>query len=158
MKAVLCAASVVVGLSLSLIATPLVAQSVASALIQGVVSDSSGAAVPKAKIKVIQTSTQFEKTTESRQDGTYVLPDLPIGPYRIEVSAGGFKTFVQSGIELEVGNRLSVPVTLQVGSVEQEVVVNSSASQVDTEKSSISEVVSERSINTLPLNGRVATQ
>ena len=158
MKAVLCAASVVVGLSLSLIATPLVAQSVASAQIQGVVSDSSGAAVPKSKIKVIQTSTQFEKTTESRQDGTYVLPDLPIGPYRIEVSAGGFKTFVQSGIELEVGNRLSVPVTLQVGSVEQEVVVNSSASQVDTEKSSISEVVSERSINTLPLNGRVATQ
>jgi hypothetical protein len=158
MKAVLCAASVIVGLSLSLMATPLVAQSVASAQIQGVVSDASGAAVPKAKIKVIQTSTQFEKTTESRQDGTYVLPDLPIGPYRIEVSVGGFKTFVQSGIELEVGNRLSVPVTLQVGSVEQEVVVNSAASQVDTEKSSISEVISERSVNALPLNGRVATQ
>ena len=65
---------------------------------------------------------------------------------------------MQSGIELEVGNRLAVPVTLQVGSVSQEIVVNSAAAQVDTEKSSISEVISERSINSLPLNGRVATQ
>jgi hypothetical protein len=139
-------------------ATPLMAQSVASAQIQGVVSDPSGAAVPNADIKAIQTNTQFAKSTVSHGDGTYVLLDLPIGPYQIEVSAGGFKSFVQSGIELEVGNRLSVPVTLQIGSVSQEVVVNSSASQVDTEKTSISEVVSERSINALPLNGRVATQ
>ena len=155
---ILYATSVIVGVSLSFQHDPLAAQSVASAQIQGVVSDPSGAAVPKAEIKAIQTNTQFVKTTVSHPDGTYVLVDLPIGPYRIEVSAGGFKSFVQSGIELEVGNRLSVPVTLQVGSVNQEVIVNSAASQIDTEKSSISEVVSERSINSLPLNGRVATQ
>src|ERR1700722_1933947 len=158
MKAILCITSVIVGVVLWFQPNPLAAQSVASAQIQGEVSDTSGAAVPKAEIKAIQTNTQLVKTTVSRPDGTYVLLDLPIGPYRIEVSAGGFKTFVQSGIELEVGNRLSVPVTLQVGSVEQEVVVNSAASQVDTEKSSISEVISERSVNALPLNGRVATQ
>ena len=158
MKAFPYATLVLVGVSLLFQARPVAAQSVANAQIQGEVTDSSGAAVPKAEIKAIQTNTQLVKTTVSREDGTYVLVDLPIGPYRIEVSVGGFKTFVQSGIELEVGNRLLVPVTLQVGSVSQEVIVNSAASQIDTEKSSISEVISERSVNALPLNGRVATQ
>ena len=63
MKAILCVTSVIVGIWLLLMATPAEAQSVASAQIQGVVSDPSGAAVPKAEIKVIQTNTQFEKTT-----------------------------------------------------------------------------------------------
>jgi hypothetical protein len=81
-----------------------------------------------------------------------------MGPYKIDVGAGGFKFFVQPGIEFEVGNRLSVPVKLQMGSVSQEVIVNSAASEVDTEKTSISEVVGERSVNALPLKGRVAAQ
>lgn len=158
MKGILCIVATISGVLASWSAAPLMAQSVANAQMQGVVTDQAGAAIPNAAIEVTQTDTQFAKTTVSRPDGSYVLPDLPIGPYRLQVSAAGFKTYVQSGIELQVGNRLPLLVTLQVGSVSQEVIVTSAGTQIDTEKPSISEVISERSINSLPLNGRVATQ
>src|ERR1051326_6818463 len=96
-------------------ATILRAQAVNSAEIAGVITDSSGAAVPNATVRATQTDTQLNRATVSGADGAYVLPNLPVGPYTLEVSASGFATFVQKGILLSVGANVSIPVTLPVG-------------------------------------------
>src|SRR5262245_47025828 len=80
------------------------AQAVANAEIRGVVTDASGAIVPAAKIRVTQTETGYIRTVVSGSDGNYVLPNLPVGPYRLEASAPSFANYVQSGITLQVGN------------------------------------------------------
>jgi Carboxypeptidase regulatory-like domain len=156
MKKLLFATIVLIVMSVLHSANPLFGQSTAQ--IQGVVKDSSGATVPKATIKVTQTSVHLVRVVTAQADGSYVFPDLPIGPYSLEVSAPGFSSYQQTGIDLQVGNRLEIPVTLRVGSVNEQITVSSTGALVDTEKSSVSEVINERSIAALPLNGRVATQ
>src|SRR5580700_9495030 len=78
------------------------AQAVSTAQINGNVRDSSGLAVPGAEIKATQTSTGLVRSTTSGTDGSYLLPNLPIGPYQVEVARDGFSKYVQSGIVLQV--------------------------------------------------------
>jgi hypothetical protein len=132
-------------------------QAVAVAEIRGQVLDSSGAAVAGAALRAVQTDTQYTRTANSDADGSYVLPNLPIGPYRLEVTAKGFKTNLQSGIVLQVGNNIQVNVGLQVGSITENVEVRAQASMVETKDTSVSQVIDERRILDLPLNGRQAT-
>src|SRR5712692_6275469 len=133
------------------------AQAVANAQIQGVVSDTTGAVIPGAQIKATQTEMGRVRTTLSGSDGSYVLPDLPVGPYRLEVSATAFANYVQSGIVLQVGNNVQINVSLQVGTVAQELQVTADAAMVETSDTSVSEVIDQRRIINLPLNGRQAT-
>lgn len=132
-------------------------QAVAVAEVQGQVSDASGAAVPGAQVKMTQTETQFSRNTTSAADGAYSLPNLPVGPYTLEVTADGFKTHVQSGIVLQVGSGVQVNVILQVGSVSENVKVTASANMVETRTNSVAQVIDERRISELPLNGRQVT-
>src|SRR6266567_208031 len=134
-----------------------VAQAVANATIHGGVTDASGAAVPGAQVKATQTAIGQSSATTSGSDGAYVLPNLPIGPYKLEVSAPSFSTYVQSGLSLQVGNNVQVNVVLQVGTVSQEVQVSANAAMVETQDTAISEIVDQRRIVELPLNGRQAT-
>src|ERR1700683_1555385 len=83
---------------------PMWGQAVANAQISGSVADASGAAVPGAKITATQTETHQTRTASSAADGAYVLPNLPVGPYQVEVQASGFSTYVQTGIRLGVSN------------------------------------------------------
>ena len=132
-------------------------QAVAVAEIRGQILDSSGAAVPGATIKAIQTDTQFIRQSTSDTAGAYILPNLPIGPYRLEVSAGAFKTYVQTGIVLQVGNNVQINASLQLGAVSDKVEVQSQATMVETKNNSVSQVIDQRRILELPLNGRQAT-
>src|SRR4051794_32792964 len=100
--------------------TAALAQAVSNATIHGVLVDSSGAVVPSAQIKAKQTDMGQTRSTASDSDGSYTLPNLPIGPYSIEVTAPGFNSYVQSGVVLQVGNNVAINVTLQVGAVNQE--------------------------------------
>src|SRR5262249_35576964 len=84
------------------------AQAVANAAIHGVVTDHSGAVVPGAQVTAVQIETGRTRYTITAADGTYVLPNLPVGPYRLEVSSPAFNTYVQSGILLQVGNNVQV--------------------------------------------------
>ena len=136
---------------------PVFAQAVANATIHGEITDSTGAAVPNAQVKATQTATGQVAATISGSDGAYVLPNLPIGPYKLEVSAPSFSTYLQSGISLQVGNNVQINVALQVGAVSQEVQVSANAAMVETQDTAISEVVDQRRIVELPLNGRQAT-
>ncbi len=133
------------------------AQAVANGSIHGVISDRSGAVVPGAKIKVTQTSMGQVRETVSANDGAFVLPNLPLGPYRLEVIASSFNNYVQTGIDLHVGDNVLINVKLEVGTVTQQVQVSADAVMVATQETSISEVVDQQRIVELPLNGRQAT-
>ena len=85
----------------------------ATAQIQGSVQDPSGSAVPGADIKATQTATGAVRTATTGADGRYVLPNLPIGPYRVEVTKTGFATFAQTGIVLQVNNNIQIKLTFQ---------------------------------------------
>lgn len=133
-------------------------QAVNTAQISGLVEDPSGAVIAAATVKAIQTETGFVRTASTGSAGTYVLPNLPVGPYRLEVRAVGFKNYVQTGISLQVGANVSINVTLQLGQVTQSVEVSANATMVSTESPAISQVIDQRRIVDLPLNGRQATQ
>jgi hypothetical protein len=136
----------------------LMAQSSGSAQISGSITDQSSAVVSNAQVRVTQTDTAQVRTTVSSASGSYVFPSLPVGPYTLEVIAQGFQHYVQSGIVLAVGNEVEVNVPLQVGNVSQEVHVSGEAGLVQTQDTSISELVDKQRIVDLPLNGRQATQ
>ncbi|MGH9351112.1 MAG: carboxypeptidase regulatory-like domain-containing protein, partial [Terriglobia bacterium] len=133
------------------------AQAVAGAQIHGVITDATGAVIPNAKVSVTQTATGMTRTTASNSSGAYVLPSLPVGPYRFDVQAPGFENYVQSGIVLEVGNNVALNVALKVGAVSQQVAVQANATMVQTQSTSVSEVIDQRRMVDLPLNGRLAT-
>jgi Carboxypeptidase regulatory-like domain len=80
------------------------AQQVAVAEVTGLVTDSTGAAVPGATVKMIETSKGVAYTVTTNSGGNYLLPGLPPGPYRLEASKVGFKTYVLSNIELQVND------------------------------------------------------
>ncbi|MGA3323458.1 MAG: carboxypeptidase-like regulatory domain-containing protein [Terriglobia bacterium] len=79
-------------------------QAVAGAQIHGTINDPSGGAVPNAQVTVTQVSMGLVRTTRSDNTGLYLLTDLPVGPYELEVSASGFRKYVQSGIIFRVGD------------------------------------------------------
>jgi hypothetical protein len=80
------------------------AQAVAIAQLAGRITDPSGAAVASAQIRAIETGKQQVHTTSSDSDGRYVIPNLPVGAYRLEITAPGFKVYSQTGIVLQVRN------------------------------------------------------
>jgi hypothetical protein len=129
----------------------------ATAQIHGVVQDSSGAAIPGATVKASQTETGIVRTVTGEANGSYVLTNLPLGPYTLEVSKDGFTTAVQTGIVLQVNSDLAIPVALNVGAVTERVTVEANATQVETRNAGVGTVVETQRILDLPLNGRQAT-
>src|SRR5690348_8205714 len=125
--------------------------------IQGTVADSSGAAIPEATVKVTNTDTQFNRTIVTDADGTYVLPNLPVGPYRMDVTKPGFAAFAQTGIVLQVATNPTIAVTLKVGNVNEQVLVEANATLVESQATSVGTVMENQRILELPLNGRQAT-
>jgi hypothetical protein len=122
--------------------------------IQGVVRDGTGSVVPAAEIKATQTDTNVTRTTTTGSDGSYVLSNLPIGPYRLEISKQGFSTYVQTGIVLQVATSPTVDIALKVGNVSEQVQVEANAALVETQSTNIGTVIDNRRILELPLNGR----
>ena len=127
-------------------------QAVAVAEIHGQVLDPSGAAIVGATIRVTQTDTQYTRTITSDATGGYIFANLPLGPYRLEVTSQGFKTNVQSGILLQVGNNVQINANLQVGAVSESIEVQSQAAMVETKDNAVAQVIDERRILELPLN------
>jgi hypothetical protein len=125
--------------------------------IRGTVTDPSGARVVGAGISATQLETGLIRRIRSDDLGNYALVLLPIGRYRVEVTAPGFKKYVQSGITLSVSQLARVPVRLAVGSAQQMVEVKADASLVET-TNDLGETVHERDILDLPLNGRNFSQ
>jgi hypothetical protein len=125
-----------------------------TAQINGTVVDTSGLAIPAAEIKATQTATGVVRSTLSSADGSYVLPNLPVGPYMIEVVKEGFTKYVQTGIVLEVDSNPTIEIAMKVGAVNEQVTVEAGAAQVETHTTSVGQVVNSQQISEMPLNGR----
>jgi len=130
----------------------------ATAQIAGTVRDQTGAVLPGVEITVTQTDTGATRSAVSNETGSYVLSNLPIGPYRLEAALSGFRTFVQTGIVLQVNGAPVVNPVLQVGQVSEQVEVQANASLVETRSTGVGELIDSQRVVELPLNGRQATQ
>ena len=93
----------------------------ATAQISGSVADQSGAVLPGVEITATQTETGVARTNITNETGRYALPNLPLGPYRLEASLPGFRSFVQTGIVLQVNSNPTINITLEVGRVSEQV-------------------------------------
>jgi hypothetical protein len=123
--------------------------------IQGVVRDRSQGAIAGARLTITNVETNLKYEETSGPDGSYRVLALPAGNYKLTVTAGGFRTFVETGIVVKVNDQLEVDVTLEVGSVQQEVVkVEANAVQVQTENTQLGDVIDSKKMLALPLNGR----
>jgi hypothetical protein len=134
------------------------AQAVAIAEIGGVVTDASGKVVPNAQVTAVETDKQLIRQTTSDNTGHFILSNLPVGPYLLEVKSPGFKDYRQTGISLAVGQTTAINVQLTIGSVSESVEVTANSSMVETKDSAIAQVMEQRKIVDLPLNGRNLTQ
>jgi hypothetical protein len=130
----------------------------ATAQISGTVQDSSGALLPGAELTATQTETGISRMTVTNETGSYVLPNLPLGPYKLEAALPGFRTFVQTGIVLQVNSKPTINVTLQVGQLSEQVEVQANSALVETRSLSVGQVMETARIMELPLNGRNAQE
>src|SRR2546427_3235222 len=122
--------------------------------ILGVVNDRSQAVVAGARIVATNVQTNFKQETVSAADGSYRILALPAGNYKITVTAPGFQQYTATDIDLKVNDQFRVDVTLEVGSVQQEVSVTANAVQVQTESTQLGDVIETKKLLALPLNGR----
>ncbi|HET8547963.1 MAG TPA: TonB-dependent receptor, partial [Bryobacteraceae bacterium] len=129
------------------------AQSI-TATLTGTVTDSSGALVPNAEVTITNTETGVRTAVTTDRRGGYTAALLPRGQYNLEVSAPGFRKFVQEGITLQVQQTARVDVELALGPVAEAVVVTADAVRLETENATLAKIVDNRTIVNLPLNTR----
>src|SRR5437016_9506166 len=130
----------------------------ATAQISGAVRDQSGAVLPGVEVTATQTDTGIVRTAVTNETGSYVLPNLAVGPFRLEAALPGFRTFLQSGIVLQVNSNPVINVVLEVGQVTEQVEVQANASLVETRSVGIGRIMETERIVELPLNGRNAQE
>ncbi len=129
-----------------------------TATILGTVTDSSGALVAGAQVDVQNLGTSVTVTLTTGGDGGFIASALPVGNYAVKVSAKGFKTSTESGVHLNVSDRIKLSIVLQPGSVTEQVTVTSEAPVLQTASSTLGGVVDNQQVSNLPLNGRALTQ
>ncbi len=125
------------------------------ATLLGRITDPSGAGVPGATVSVTNELTGVSSTTVSAGDGAYNVGFLNPGRYRLEMEASGFKKYSQSGITLEVGQRATQNVGLELGSLAEAVTVRSEAPLLESSSAAMGQVVDQRKLDAMPLNGRM---
>ena len=139
------------------ITLPLSAQQI-TGNIRGTVSDPSNAVVSAANVTARQTETGLTRTSVTDRNGNFLLLELPVGHYQLEVSATGFQKYLREGISLNVNETATVPVLLAVGSEAQHVEVQADAELIQSTVTSLGKVVLERELLDLPLDGRNFSQ
>jgi hypothetical protein len=143
--------------SIFLLATAGVSAQLATAELNGRVTDSSGAVLPGATVTATQTATGLVRSVVTDGTGSYLISNLPTGPYRLEISLPGFRSYVQTGLVLQVGATPTVNAVLALGAVEETLVVEGVVPLVDVRSAGIGEVVEHDRIVELPLQGRQVT-
>jgi hypothetical protein len=130
------------------------AQGGANGTVLGTVTDNSGAVLANATVDVTNTSTNVTNHTQTTSSGDFTIPFLPPGTYRITVRAPGFQKSVTDAVTLVVGQQERINVTLKPGSISETVEVQASAVTLDTDSSAVSQIVTQKQVDQLPLNGR----
>jgi len=129
-------------------------QTAGSGLIAGTLTDPSGAVVPGATVTIKHTDTATERVVTTNEVGLYRAPFLQPGNYQITASKSGFATVVRTDLNLQVGQTLTVDLSMPVKAASEAVTVSGEADVVDTSKTEVSQVVSEAAVTNLPIAGR----
>lgn len=124
------------------------------ATIVGQVTDPSGAAIPGATVTVIDEKTATEFKTKTFEDGSFTVPQLSPSVYTVKVEAPGFSAIRQTGLTLETGQTRRLPIQVQVATAQESVTITAQAPAVNTDISSKGEVIVQKQVEDLPLNGR----
>lgn len=125
-----------------------------TAVLNGTVTDATGAAVPNARVVATNQATGVESSTQTDTAGAYLFPALPIGIYRIEVTSANFQTAVISNLKLDVATTVTQNVQLKVGEATDKVVIIAEAALVDATTTSMGQVINDKTVQEIPLNGR----
>jgi Carboxypeptidase regulatory-like domain/TonB dependent receptor len=142
--------------TVTLLSSPALLAQTAAGSIVGIVTDHSGNVVPGAQITVLNRANNQSVSAISNASGYYSFPLLPPALYQITIRAGGFKEYLRDNVQLDVANTLTVNAGLEVGDVTQSVTVTDQAPLLETQTSSLGEVIPNKSVVNLPLNGRNA--
>src|SRR6266850_7890788 len=130
------------------------AQAGATAQISGTVKDLSGGVLPGADVTATQTETGFKRTVITDGAGAYTLTNLPIGPHKLDVNLQGFKSYSRTGIVLQVNSSPTINIELSLGAVEETVLVQAESPLIETRNMGVGQVMDNKRILELPLNGR----
>src|ERR1051325_9096361 len=122
--------------------------------ITGVVHDQNGALIPQGRIRITEVSTSQVFSSTIGEAGTFTVTNLKPGQYTVTVEVEGFKAVVRSGVQLATGERVRLDIVLQPGQLSESVMISEDASPLRTESGSLGQVVNNRKIVDLPLNGR----
>ena len=120
----------------------------------GTVTDPTGSVVPGATITITNTGTNAKRVLQTNTAGSYIAPELPIGPYSVKAEATGFKTYERTGITLDSNDTVRVDAALQVGQVTENVTVAADAVKIEADSSEVSDLISGRQLGDLAINGR----
>ena len=124
-----------------------------TATLSGRVVDTSGGSVSKVKVTVASAATGFSRTVQSSDSGEYSVPALPAGEYTVSVEYAGFRKQIKNAV-LQVGQAAELDFTLTPGGVEEKVEVAATSELLETTRTQVSTVITERQIVNLPVNGR----
>src|SRR3954466_13072120 len=142
------------GFLLLLISTSLIAQTFRGTIL-GTVTDPQGAVIPGAKVTVHNVNTGLERTTQTSEDGSYSVPELPIGTYNVTATQAGFQTAVISNVAVDVAAEKRVDFVFRTGQVSEKVEVSGEAlPQVETTTDTLGTTFTAAQAKNLPLNGR----
>jgi hypothetical protein len=139
---------------IALLAVPGFAQLAGSGTISGTIADPSGAVVPAAEIAIRNIDTGAARAIQSNEAGIYVAPFLQPGHYEVRASKAGFAALLRKDLVLQVGQTLTIDFSMTVQATQTEVTVTGEAPVVDTEKTEVSQVVSQDAVGNLPIAGR----
>ncbi|HXG92751.1 MAG TPA: carboxypeptidase regulatory-like domain-containing protein [Blastocatellia bacterium] len=129
-------------------------QTASTGALAGTVSDSNGAVVPDAQVKVINEATGESRTAMTQGNGGYLVPLLPPGSYQVEISKSGFKSAVKTGLRINVTETTKLDVRLEVGEISSTVTITADAELLQTETASLGHVTSRAMVSNLPLVSR----
>ena len=141
-------------LSLCFLLTGALCAQVDTSAIVGTLRDSSGAVITSAGITLTEQETNISTVVHANTEGDYTSPPLRVGTYSVTVEAAGFQSQTRTGITLQIQDRRRVDFTMTPGKVSEHVTVTDEAPSIQTETSSLGQVISSATITALPLNGR----
>src|ERR1700719_1342883 len=141
-------------LSLAFTATLFAQSQATTGVIEGTVVDATGASLPGVTVTARNTATNFEQQTVTDREGRFRIVLLPLGPYTVTTSLQGFGTTLQKGLDLGVGQTLTLPVTMKQAAVSEQIVVTAAAPLIEAARTEGSTRIDQKAVAGLPNNGR----